>query len=290
MAFALVVIIGGSNFVAVRFSNQGLAPYWGATLRFFLAAILFFAIAALRHRALPRGAALVGAIVYGSLNFGVSYALAYQALVDAPAALASVVVALVPLITLLLAAATGLERLQARGVGGALVSTAGVAIVFGDQLSLAVPARAMLLLLGFAAAIAASTVAAKRFPRSDPIATNAAGLVPGVALLFVLSLLAGEDRSLPTLPQAQLALAWLVTVGTVGLFAGVLFVLGRWTASASSYATVLFPLVTTALGAILARELVGPQFLIGTLLVIAGVYVGTTRPAAKPAGVPAPAR
>ena len=48
----------------------------------------------------------------------------------------------------------------------------------------------------------------------------------------------------------------------------------RWTASASAYVTVLFPLVAGALGAILARELVSVQFLAGAILVMAGTYIG----------------
>jgi len=37
--FALAVVLGGANFVGVRFSNLELAPFWGAGLRFSLAAL-----------------------------------------------------------------------------------------------------------------------------------------------------------------------------------------------------------------------------------------------------------
>lgn len=36
LVFATVVLVGGGNFVAVRFSNRELAPFWGAGLRFAL--------------------------------------------------------------------------------------------------------------------------------------------------------------------------------------------------------------------------------------------------------------
>ena len=45
-AFAGAVVIGGSNFVAVRFSNRELDPLWGAGLRFALAAAVFGVICA----------------------------------------------------------------------------------------------------------------------------------------------------------------------------------------------------------------------------------------------------
>ena len=54
-AFTGAVVIGGSNFVAIRFSNRELDPLWGAGLRFVLAAAVFGVLfAALRLR-LPRG-------------------------------------------------------------------------------------------------------------------------------------------------------------------------------------------------------------------------------------------
>ena len=56
-AFAGAVAIGGSNFVAIRFSNRELDPLWGAGLRFALAAVVFgllFAGAAPAAAARPR--------------------------------------------------------------------------------------------------------------------------------------------------------------------------------------------------------------------------------------------
>jgi drug/metabolite transporter (DMT)-like permease len=275
--FAAVVLIGGTNFLAVRYSNQELAPFWGATLRFAVVGALFFALMAVRRTAIPRGAALVGAIVYGLPNFGLFYAFGYWGLLSAPSALASVIVALVPLFTMFLASAVGLERLHARGIAGAVVATVGVGVVFREQLAAATPLTSILAFFGMAACSAVATVAAKRFPRTDPIATNAVGIVPGVAFLAVLSLVAGESWALPAQAPAQLALLYLITVGGVGLFAGVLYVLTHWSASASSYVTVLFPLVTTVEGALVAREPISAAFVAGALLVMSGVYFGSIR-------------
>ena len=276
--FLTVVLIGGSNFVAVRFSNQELAPFWGAGIRFAAAALLLFALAAVRRMALPRGTALLATLLFGTLNFGASYAFLYWGLVEAPAALASVLVALAPLLTLLLARAHGLEALSWRRSIAALIAAGGVAVVFGDQISIAVPLVSVLAVLAGTFCIAESTVLAKRLPRLHPFAINAVAMVPGALLLIVLSTAAGEVRSLPVREATWIALAYLVTAGSVGLFVGFLVVIRRWTASATSYATVLFPLVTVAIGALLAGEFVSVTFLAGTVLVMAGVYVGAIAP------------
>ncbi len=96
---------------------------------------------------------------------------------------------------------------------------------------------------------AAATVMAKRLPPAHPVATNAVAIVPGAALLLALSALAGEQTPLPRLPETWIALVYLVVLGTVVLFVGFLFVVRRWTTSATSYSTVLFPVVTVAMGA-----------------------------------------
>ena len=268
------MLIGGSNFVMVRFSNAELAPFWGAALRFLPAAALLFVAMGIWRVPVPRGSALVGAVIYGALNFGLSYGLSYVGLQRATAGTASVMIATVPLWTFFLAIAHGLERFRARALVGTIVATVGVGIVFVEQLSADVPIASLLAMLGGAVAAAEATVVAKRFPRTHPLSTNAVGTLVGGAILMALSLAVAAAHPLPQRPETQLALAYLATVGAVGLFALFLFVLGRWRASAASYALVVMPLVAIALGALLRGEAVSPFFIAGALVVGAGVYVG----------------
>ncbi|MEJ2486276.1 MAG: hypothetical protein P8Y68_11125 [Anaerolineales bacterium] len=63
LAFFGIVLFGGSNAVAVRFSNQGLPPFWGAAFRFGSAAIIFWIVFLVQRAKLPRGRALTGAVI-----------------------------------------------------------------------------------------------------------------------------------------------------------------------------------------------------------------------------------
>lgn len=275
------MLIGGSNFVAVRYSNAELPPYWGATLRFIPASVLLFASLAIWRIPIPRGAALTGALIYGALNFGIGYALTYFGLQRAPAGTASVVLASVPVFALVLAVVHGLERFRSRGLIGALVAMAGIALVFGDQLSADVPVANLLALLANAAVAAEAGVVAKRFPRTHPLATNAVGMLVGALIVGALSLAVGEPHALPQRLETQLTIVYLATVGSIGLFGLFLFMLGRWTVSASSYALVVMPLVAVSLGAALRGEAVSPFFLTGAVIVAVGVYVGALMPARR---------
>ena len=103
--FVAGALLAGGNGVSIRFSNRELPPLWGAGLRFSLAAALLLVVMAVLRLPFPRGRALTGALLYGALNFGAAFALAYYALVRLHAGLGQTLLALVPLATLLLLAA-----------------------------------------------------------------------------------------------------------------------------------------------------------------------------------------
>lgn len=273
-AYAAMTLIAGSNFVAVRFSNEELEPFWGATLRFAVACALFFGVMRWRRAAMPRGRALAGVAIYGALGFGTFYALLYWALRTVPAGLASVLVALVPLLTFFLAVAHGLERFRLRPLVGGLIAVAGIGVVFAEQLGGTVEVAALLACIAGAVCAAESAVVAKLYPRVDPAATNAVGMLTGLAILAPLSLLAAETWTLPGSMDTILAVIYLMTIGSVGLFGLFLFVLRRWTATATSYLLVISPLVTVAVASLLAGEQISLQFALGGVLVGIGVYVG----------------
>jgi drug/metabolite transporter (DMT)-like permease len=298
VAFLGIVVLGGFNGVAIRFSNHELAPFWGATLRFALAAAILFGIVAIRRLPLPRGAALTGSLLYGLLGFAASYAFIYWGLVETPAGLAQVILALVPLLTFLLAVLHGLERFRWQNLAGALLSLGGIAVIFGDRIGSAVPVVSMLAVLASAVCMAETNVVVKRFPKSHPVASNAVAMGLGSAILLVISLVAGESRALPVEARTWAAVGYLVVVGSVAVFILFLYVIERWTASATSYFWLLLPLVSVNAAAWLAGEAVTPAFLAGGAVVLAGVYVGAFAPSfgrllpgllPRPAVAPVPA-
>jgi drug/metabolite transporter (DMT)-like permease len=80
-SFIVGTALAGGNAVGVRVSNRELDPLWGAGLRFLLAACLLGAVMAVMRLTLPRGRALLGVLLYGSLIFGGAFSFAYYALV-----------------------------------------------------------------------------------------------------------------------------------------------------------------------------------------------------------------
>lgn len=273
-AFIGVAVLGGVNAIAVKQAVTVMDPFWSAGVRFLAAGVLLAGFVAVSGRSFPHGRSLFGAVLYGALGFAASYALLYAALRDVPAGTAMVFLALVPLETFGLAVLQRQERFHAQGLVGALVALAGVVIVVVDQLGAAVPLGPMLLILLGTLFIAQSGIVLKSIPRSDPFATNGVAMLAGSAILMPLSLLSGEAWAIPSQPETWTAMAYLVLLGSIALFGLYLFALRRWTASAVSYVTLLMPLVTVPLAALLFGEEISLSFLVGGAVAIVGVYVG----------------
>lgn len=274
VAFLFGVLIGGGNAVAVRFSNFELPPFWGAAIRFASAALLFWLIVFSRRITLPEGHALAGTLLYGLLNVGASYAFIYWGLVRIQASLAALVLATTPLITHLLALGHGLEKYNWRRLAGALIALAGIRLAIGGGLGTIVPLLSLLSLIAGAACFAEGSVVFKLLPLSHPVATNALALTTGALSLIGLSAVAGEEWSAPTTPRTWFVFIYLVLIGTVVSFYLFLFVLMRWTASATTYSFLLIPVATVFLAAWLAGEAITAIFLIGSVVVLAGVWLG----------------
>jgi drug/metabolite transporter (DMT)-like permease len=273
-AFVGVVIIGGLNAIAVKRSVAELDPYWSAATRFLVAALLLAALVVVMRRPFPRGGSLGGALLYGVVAFAGSFGFVYPALGQIPAATGVVFLALVPLETFGLAILHRQERFQVRGLVGAVIALAGVAVVVADQLSVDIPLGAMLMMLAGTVFIAEGAVVLKWVPRSDPFGTNAVAMAGAGVVLLGLSLLAGDTWIMPVQADTWLAMAYLVVLGSVVLFALYVFALRRWTASAVSYTTLLMPLVGIPVAAWLLGEQVTLAFVGGGVLSIIGVYVG----------------
>ncbi|WP_460990975.1 DMT family transporter [Sinomonas soli] len=273
--FVAAVVVTGGNAVAIRYSNRELDPLFGAAARFAVAALVFAAVAAAGHRAWPRGRALAGALLYGLLNFGLAYGFIYEALREVHAGLAQIVLASVPVATLLIAAGAGVEAFSWRRFAGTLVAVAGIAVVSGAGTT-AFSASSLLGIAGMAAAavsIGAGAVVVKVFPPVPGAPLNAVGMAVGAVALAVASPLAGERWRVPVRGETFAAFGFLV-VSTLILFAAFLYVLRRWSASATSYQFLFVPIPAVIVSSLLDSEPLTPALFLGGLLVLAGSYLG----------------
>jgi drug/metabolite transporter (DMT)-like permease len=282
VAFLAEASLAGGNAVGVKFSNKELDPLWGAGLRFVFAAVLLGSVAVALRLPFPHGAAAWSALLYGALNFGAAFGLAYYALVEIHAGFGQILLATLPLVTLLLAVLERQERLSAAAVGGAVLALAGVVVMSRAPLEEGLPPRYLLAAIGSAFCLAQAAILVRRFPAVHPVTMNAVGMGIGAVLLLALSLLVGESIELPRRGETWLAIGYLVVVGSGIVFVLYVLVLRFWSASRTAYGFVITPIVTVLVSAWLLDEPVGWGLVLGGALVVAGVYVGAIRPRFAP--------
>lgn len=297
-AFVGGALLAGGNAVGIRISLREMhqAPLWTAFLRFGLAAAILLAVMAVRRLPWPHGRALTGAMLYGTLVFGGAYACLFYALLELQAGFAQLIGALVPLVTLLLAAAQRDERITRAAVGGSVIAVLGVSVISQASLGGALPVAHLLAAVGAVVCFAQGTVVVHRYPSPHPVAMNAIGMATGALVLLAGAVVRGEPFDVPQVGVTWGALVYLAVIGSIVVFWLYLVVLARWSASRAAYGFVLVPIVTLLLSAWLDDEPLTWGLGVGGLFVLAGVYVGalhrprtssrprSTSQAASPAG------
>lgn len=277
---ALVVggVLAGGNAVGIRFTNRELDPLFGAGLRFLLAAALLGVVAWFRGLALPRDRALLGGAIFGVLNFAGAFGLGYYALVHIEAGAGSALLALTPLMTIVLAALHGEERIRVDALLGGVLAVAGVAVLSETSLRGSVPLLAVMAAFGSVLCFAEAAVLISRFPAVHPIMMNAVAMGTGALVLLILSIGSGEAWNLPSRGTTWIALAYLVAVGSIVVFLLYLYVLHHWEASRAVYFDVLIPPAAVLISHWLDDEPLTAGLLVGGTLVLLGAYLGAMRP------------
>lgn len=285
-AFLIGAVLSSGNPIAVKFSNVELDPLWGAALRFSFAAALMLVVMAVLGLRFPRGRALLGAVLYGMVNFGLAFACLYFALLELGAGFLQILLAVIPLITLLLVVVQRLERLRVSAVAGAVIAFVGVLLMSQIALGASISITTILVAMAAAFFLAEGAVLVRVFPPEHPVSLNAVGMTVGAIVLFVGSLLTGDRMVLPELAETWLAMAYMVVIGTGILFILWVFVLKRWDASRAAYNFVLLPPITLVFSHWITGEEVGVELILGGVLILIGVYIGALRPAVPPVEAP----
>jgi drug/metabolite transporter (DMT)-like permease len=210
-------------------------------------------------------------------QFGILVALLNYALAFVTSARAGLIFALMPLLTMLLAAALGRERLGAARALGVGLTVVGVGLALGEKALQSDGAEAW---VGELAALASALVGAlcsvlyrpylRRYP-TLPVSAFAM-----LASVVFLALLAGREGFFSAAP-ALTGVGWLAVL-FIGANSGVGYYLWLWALAHTTPTRVtvflaLSPITATALGALLLDEAVTPRSLAGLGLVALGLVM-----------------
>jgi drug/metabolite transporter (DMT)-like permease len=274
-------VLFGASVVAVRVAVRDIPPTTLAVFRFGIGAVVLLGVATLVRPELVRidlrslrFIALLGGIVFSvfplSFNAGLQFA---------PASRGALMLATMPIWSILLARTIVGERLSTRQVLGVGLSVCGVAIVIGESgLTLegsgeALLGDSLLLITAFCGALY-GVLAKRALSRHHSLTLVSYAMLFGTLLLLPVALVEGIIDELGQFDPSLGALVLFLAIP------GGAIAFGMWTAALAQLSPTqlavyinLNPIVAAILGGVLLSERATPVFLVSFAIVIAGVLL-----------------
>lgn len=273
-AYAVMCLIWGTTWLAIKIGLQTVGPLTGVGLRFLIAGALLFAVAAFRRELRPLSQLpwkLIG--VFTVFTFACDYSLLYIGETHVDSGLASVLFGTLPFFTFGFARLLASEPITWRAVLGCIAAFAGVATIslgggmHGSPIYALAP-------IGAAAAAAFATSYAKRAPSVSPLASLPPAMtIAGAGLLIAGSLFERTDWALAFSGASLGALLYLAVAGSGIAFFLMLWLLARLPAGTIGMSSLTFPVIALTVGVFFGGEHVGTRELAGSLLVISGMAI-----------------
>jgi drug/metabolite transporter (DMT)-like permease len=278
-AFALVYVIWGSTYLAIRFAIESIPPFAMLSARYFVAGAGLFLIMWLRGVQMPKGRDWIQSTILGALLLLAGNGAAAWAIRTVPSGITAVVIAMSPLWMVLIDwLRPGGTRPSLTVVLGIVGGLAGIALLLDPGIAGGLTPSAALILFGGTFSWASGSIYSRTVPpRVDPFMATAMQMLAGAVLLGIVSGAIGEwshiDPAAITL-RSVLALAYLAVFGSMIAFTAYIWLLSHTTtARASTYAYVN-PVVALLLGWTLggeeltARTVLACAVIVGSVLLI----------------------
>jgi drug/metabolite transporter (DMT)-like permease len=282
-AAAATGILVGAAVVATRFVVHQTGPASLALLRYTIGVCCLLPPALLSRRVRFERADVLPIAALGIIQFGILVALLNYALRFIPSARAALIFATMPLLTLVLAAVLGRERLTAAKTLGVLLTILGVGVALGEK---AVQQgggvdRWVGELAAFASALSGAVCSVLYRPYLRKYPTLWVSAFAMLASVMFLSALAAREGFFASWPRFT-AGGW-AAVGFIGLASGIgyylwLWALNRTTPTKVTVFLALSPLTAAALGALFLGESLSTAALVGLVSVVLGLAAAHHEP------------
>ncbi len=284
LAFAIIYLVWGSTYLAIRVGVEEVPPFLLAAIRFFVAGFLLFGWMLARGERLPSPRQWASICLLAFLIFAVDYGLVFWAEQRVPSGVTAVVMALTAAF-MVLAEIFFLrtQKLTVRLALALLVGLGGVAVLVSDSLHLGgAPVDkvgTMALIVSCTAWAAASVfLLTQPLPESKFLSSGAQMLVGGVFLLLIAAGL-GEFRDFH--PMAVSGWAWfsllyLIVPGSIIAFTAYVWLLHYESPTRVGTYAYVNPVVAVLVGYFLGGEALGLRTILGALFVLVSVVMITT--------------
>jgi drug/metabolite transporter (DMT)-like permease len=289
LAFAIIYLVWGSTFYAIRVGVREVPPLLLASMRFTVAGLVLFGWAVARREPSPTVRQWMSAMLLGFLIFMVDYGLLFWAEKRMPSGIAAVILATIPaFMSLSEILLLRTQRLTMRLALAFAIGIGGVAVLVNRSLSLGgqpvdLTGAVALIVAAIGWSIASSLTRLLPLPESKVTSSGAQMLAGGVMLLMAAAAL-GEFhgfRFAAVSKGAWFALTYLIVAGSIVGFTAYLWLIHHESPTKVGTYAYVNPVVAVIIGYYLGGEPLGARKILGTALVLVSVVVITTAKAKK---------
>jgi len=285
-AFAIVYVLWGSTYLAIRFAVETLPPFLLAGVRFLIAGSLLTAWTLLRGAKRPTLANWKAASIVGILLFPCANGIVVWSEQRIDSGHAALIVAIEPIWVVILLWLQSRTRPSIHVLAGTIAGFAGLVLLIGSgshaQIG-SIDLVAALALVAAACSWALGSLYARSAPLpSEPLLAAALEMLVGGVALIVVALARGEPHALHLAAvsnRSVLALAYLIVFGSLVGFSAYSWLVGvAPPARVATYAYVN-PVIAVLLGWALAGETLSVRVVIAAAVIVGSVALVTMDPA-----------
>jgi drug/metabolite transporter (DMT)-like permease len=290
VAFALLYVLWGSTYLAMRVLVRDMPPYVAGTVRYLIAGPIMLAALALMGRKIRltgadlRRLLVISILLLSTGNIGVLWGEEYVS-----SGLASLIVALVPLWVVMLEAwVFRAGRMTLKGLFGLALGIAGLLVLLWPRITSGshlgrLELFGAAILAGASFLWALGSIFSHRYNLSVDVFVSAAWqMTLAGAVNGVIALVFGQFQKTHWTKSALTGIAYLVVFGSWAGYTAYIYLLEHVpTPKVATYAYVN-PIVAVFLGWVILHEQVDLFMLLGTAIIIASVWLVNTSKLKQP--------
>jgi len=288
LAFAIIYLVWGSTFLAIRIGVREVPPFLLAAMRFVAAGLAIYGWMRLKGTPSPTRREWSGVALLALLIFVGDYGLVFWAEKRVPSGITAVMMATIPAFTALAEIIMmRTQQLTFRLVFALLLGIGGVALLvspgFGEG---AIDSSGAIALIAGAICWSLAAVLMRKVPLpQSKIMNSGAQMLAGGVMLALTSPLLREFKGFhagAVSSGAWLALVYLIVAGSIVAFTAYVWLISHESPTKVGTYAYVNPVVAVLVGYFLGGEALGPRTIAGTALVLVSVVAITTAPKTQP--------
>lgn len=277
-ALAATCIIWGTTWVASKVAVQNVPALSVSYIRQFIAGTILTVYYLFKKKSLPTAKQFAWLIMMAALMFMLANGLSTWSVKYMDSGLAALIGALYPLCVALIEIIFFKTKIKTLTLAGLLIGLGGVAIVFYENTFHTQPEGYMFgIMLGLTAmfswSIGTILIARNKY-NMDPYQALGWQMLIGSFLVFLMALATGNTVSLADIPAKTWgAIAYLIIMGSLIAFTAFIFTVKYLNPMLASIYAYINPIVAMLTGALILKEKLTLNLLIGAVITMTGVYL-----------------